>query len=572
MIAAAYLYDLQASRVVASGSFLRAETDQELIKAVVDRYYELVQSESVIGFSSFSFGDRGVTFCPTGENAILIGVSDLPTVTADDLGKVRMLEAAFRRRVTESSGREARGSFPKLVDACLRKNVSICFVGPENPQPGNKLAMTVANLIQRLALPDRFLRPVSIGPFVVKVKRIDEREVPAANWSTDLKEIDGMAIIVGPPLPSKESLGRLLERIKRNSSVPVALVPGSQDQLELVRQFQTQFDARMCSCPPDKPSRLLLSLLQVCGVITVEPDVAFSTWLVDESIDWSPSRILPKAKALGHQAFFVIDKETGTPVFTYYYEPSSKVLERAPNVVAAISMFHLDPASPNRTSVFQTGDLKYAIIERENLIFTLITGDKEDVESIRSRFSFLPDLYFDEAPDQGVNPNDQYEAPAFTIKLLATLPPEHLGSRMAPYKVEEPNWDRFRDPSVRDFLNAVWDSLDGKKTMSQLVGKGGPVMVLGAVHLLKAMGAIKAKPILNSKDVPLLLAEPEQDLCGLFSHLKEIVRLVDGKHSIEDIAKATGIATNVLVTVFSQLHQRWIVGFDTDLAGALKPP
>jgi hypothetical protein len=307
-------------------------------------------------------------------------------------------------------------------------------------------------------------------------------------------------------------------------------------------------------------------------VITVEPDAAFSTWLVDESIDWSPSRILPKGKALGHQAFFVIDKETGTPVFTYYYEPSSIVLERAPNVVAAISMFHLDPASPNRTSVFQTGDLKYAIIERENLIFTLITGDKEDVESIRSRFSFLPDLYFDEAPDQGVNPNDQYEAPAFTIKLLATLPPEHLGSRMAPYKVEEPNWDRFRDPSVRDFLNAVWDSLDGKKTMSQLVGKGGPVMVLGAVHLLKAMGAIKAKPILNSKDVPLLLAEPEQDLYGLFSHLKEIVRLIDGKRSIEDIAKATGIAANVLLTVFSQLHQRWIVGFDTDLAGALKPP
>ena len=97
-------------------------------------------------------------------------------------------------------------------------------------------------------------------------------------------------------------------------------------------------------------------------------------------------------------------------------------------------------------------------------------------------------------------------------------------------------------------------------------------MVLGAVHLLKTMGAIKVKPILNSRDVPLLLAEPQQDLYGLFSHLNEVVRLVDGKRSIEDIGKETGIATNVLLTVFSQLHQRWIVGFDTDLAGAIKPP
>jgi hypothetical protein len=482
-----------------------------------------------------------------------------------------MLEAAFRRRANESTVREARGSFPKLVDACLRKNVSICFVGPERPEPGNKAAIAVTNLIQRLGMPDRFLRPVSIGPFVVRVRRIDEKEVPAANWPTELKETDGLAIIVGPPVPSRESLGKLFERIKRNSTIPVALVPGSQDQLDLVQRLQTQFGASVCSCPPDKPSRLLLSLLRAYGVIAAEPDSAFSTWLVDESIDQSPNRILPRVRALGHQAFFVIDKESGTPVFTHYYEPSSKVLERAPNVVAAISMFHVDSTTPNRTSVFQMGDLKYAIIERENLIFTLITGDKEDVESIRSRFSFLPDLYFDEAPEQGVDPNDYYDAPAFTIKLLATLPPEHLGSRMVPHKVEEPNWDRFRDPSVRDFLKAVWDSLDGKKTMSQLAGKGGPVMVLGAVHLLKTMGAVKLKPILNSRDVPLLLAEPEQDLYGLFSHLNEIVRLIDGKRSIEDIGRETGIATNVLLTVFSQLHQRWIIGFDTDLAGAAKP-
>jgi hypothetical protein len=404
------------------------------------------------------------------------------------------------------------------------------------------------------------------------MKRIDEKEVPAANWSTDLKEMDGMAVIVGPPLPSEESVGRLLERIKRNSSLPVVLVPGSKDQDDLVQQLQAQFGARVCSCSPDKPSHLLLSLLQAYGVVSVEPHIAFSTWLVDESIDLSPARIPPRAKALGHQAFFVIDKHTGRPVFTHYYEPSSIVLERAPNVVAAISMFRLDTASPNRTSVFQTGDLKYAIIERENLIFTLITGDKEDVESIRSRFSFLPDLYFDEAPKQGVDPNDYYSAPAFTIKLLATLPPEHLGSRMAPYKVQEPNWESFRDPSVRDFLKAVWNSLDGKKTMSQLAGKGGPVMVVGAVHLLKTMGAIKLKPILNSRDVPLLLAEPEQDLYGLYSHLNEIVQLIDGKRSIEEIGRATGISTSVLLTVLSHLHQRWIVGFDTDVAGAVKPP
>jgi len=566
LIVAAHLYDLQASRVAASGSFLQGEIDQKLVKAVVDRYYELVQSESVRGFISFSIGSQGVALCPTGENTVLIGISDSQSITPDDLGKMRMLEAAFRRRASESSPREARGSFPKLVDTCLRRNVSIYFVSPESPPTENRVGLTVVTLTQRLAMPDRFLRPVSIGPFVVSVRRIEEKEVPAANWSSDLKEADGLAIVVGPPLASREAFGKLLERIKRNSSVPITVVPGSQEQLELARQFQAQFGVSICSCPADKPSRLLLSLLQAFGVIAMEPDIASHTWLVDESIDEGPARSLPRARGLGHQAFFVIDKRTSKPVFTHYYEPSSKVLERAPNIVAAISMFDLDSTSPNRTSVFQTGELKYAIIERENLIFTLVTGDKEDVESIRSRFSFLPDLYFDEAPKQGTDPNDYYAAPAFTIKLLATLPPEHLGSRMAPYRVLEPDWSRFQDASVRDFLKAVWDTLDGKKTMSQLAGKGGPVMVLGAVHLLKIMRSIKTKPVLASRDVPRLLTKPEEDLYGLYSHLDEIVKLIDGKRSIEEIGRETGIATSVLLTVFSHLHQRWIVGFENDIA------
>ena len=572
MIAAAFLYDLQASKIVASGSFLRGETEQDLIKAVVEKYYELIQSESVSGCISFSMKDRGVCLCPSGENTILIGVGDSPAVTPDDLGKMRMLEAAFKRRASESSPREARGSFPKLVDGCIRKTVSVCFVTPEIPEAANRLATSVASLIQRLSTPEHFLRPISVGPFVIRVTRLGENDVPAANWSSDLKSVDGFCVIVGQPLLSKASYGKLFERIRRNSSAPIAVVPGSEYQSEMASQFATEFRVTLCESVSEKPSLLFLSLMRAFGLTGMQADLALETWLVDTGIDESPRVKVQKTKALGHQAFFVIDKKDGTPVYTLYYEPKSKVLERAPNVVAAISMFHLDPKSPNKTSVFQAGDLQYVMIEREELIFTLITGDKEDVESIRSRFSFLPDLYFDEAPEQGFNPNDFYTTPAFTIKLLATLPPEHLGSRMSPYKVQEPDWATFRDQPVGDFLKAVWDNLDGKKTMSQLVGKGGPVMVLGAVHLLMKMGAIKVKPVLASRDIPLLVAQPGEDLYGLYSHLSEIVKMVDGKRSIEEIGRTTGIATSVLLTVFSELHRRWIVGFDNDVGASPKPP
>jgi len=98
------------------------------------------------------------------------------------------------------------------------------------------------------------------------------------------------------------------------------------------------------------------------------------------------------------------------------------------------------------------------------------------------------------------------------------------------------------------------------------------VMVLGAVHLLMKMGAIKVKPVLASRDIPLLVAQPGEDLYGLYSHLSEIVKMVDGKRSIEEIGRTTGIATSVLLTVFSELHRRWIVGFDNDVGASPKPP
>ncbi|MHA2021144.1 MAG: hypothetical protein ACW96N_05480, partial [Candidatus Thorarchaeota archaeon] len=233
----------------------------------------------------------------------------------------------------------------------------------------------------------------------------------------------------------------------------------------------------------------------------------------------------------------------------------------APNVVAAISQFNLD-ASPTSTSVFSAGGLKYALIERNDIVFTLITGDKEDVEVMRERFSFLPDLYLDESPENKECSGELFESPPFTLKLLATLPPEDLPGRISPQKIQPPEWDSFESDLVKDFLQAVWSSLDGHKTISELTSStGGPDMVMGAIHLLKRMEAIDWKVRIFPEDVPNIVSEISTDVRALYSHVDDIVALVDGQKTINAIGVQLGFEASVLLTVFGELHRRGNISF-----------
>ena len=566
MIVAALLYDLKSFRVVSSASFMRKEPEQGLVQSAVEKYHELVQTESKRRCVPLTMNGSGVCLLPVGEMGLVIGFSDTRDVSADDLQ--RMTE--FKKRLGDRIPRDIKGSFASEFDSCFRKPVSYWFISSDNPSPEDRSGTAVKSLVQRLDATGLLSEPRPLGPLAVRVALLSADKMLGARLPIEAKSVDCLAVVTGIPAMSGKTLRELLSKIRKSSSIPVLVIPSSDDQLEAARELETELGIQLCDFVAGQPTDLLLSVTASAGLTDMHPELARETWVIDDGTVDSPRPKAAPGKVLGHQAFFVINRKTGDPVFTYYYESKSKVLERAPNVVAAISMFDLDSTSPNKTSVFRTGDLKFAIIERERLIFTLITGDKEDVESIRSRFSFLPDLYFDEAPEIHSDPDDLYTAPAFAVKLLATLPPEHLGSRMVPYRVREPEWSRFRSGAVSDFLKAVWDTLDGKRNISQLVVGSGPVMVLGAIHLLKKMGAINAKSVVSYSDVPSIVSDPDRELFSMYSHLKEILTLADGRRSIVEIGETVGVAPSVLIMVFSELHKRGCVEFSGEKSTSLK--
>ena len=180
---------------------------------------------------------------------------------------------------------------------------------------------------------------------------------------------------------------------------------------------------------------------------------------------------------------------------------------------------------------------------------------------IRERFSFLPDLFLDEVPPLNDDPVDLFRSPLFTLKLLATLPPEQLAAKIAPTQNRALVWDRFEHPPVRDFLEAVWHRLDGSLTMKRLVPGKGPELILGAIHLLRRLGSIDCEIQILLEDVPILSREPTDEELALYADLKSILEHVDGKLTIFNIAKKVKIDPSVLVTVFTELHKREIITF-----------
>jgi hypothetical protein len=301
------------------------------------------------------------------------------------------------------------------------------------------------------------------------------------------------------------------------------------------------------------------------GLIDMHPELASKKLEIETGIDMEMDIDTKEGhvltESLGHQAFFVVDKMTGQAIFTYYYEAKADFLRRAPNVIAAITMFSLDSSEDASTSVFRTGNSIFAMIEYNNLIFTLITGQAEDEDAIRERFSFLPDLWSVQEECETDDSDSFYHAVPFTLKLLATLPPEELTSKHIPVQIKEPTWEKFESPEVRDFLKAVWVSLKGSLPMNELVQTSGPQMTLGAIHFLKKMGSIDLRISITETDVPMITGTLDKDLSKLYSHIDMILELTDGKRTILEISKEINIQTSVLLAVFTEFHKRRSIDF-----------
>ncbi|MHA2208234.1 MAG: hypothetical protein ACXABV_03615 [Candidatus Thorarchaeota archaeon] len=562
MITKALLFDLLGPKVLAERSFVKEKTTQEFLLHIVDKYSELM-SELAGKPAAARIDESLVYLSRVNESTLVVATTDSLESNEEELQVVESIGSEMRNIVARMVVRDAKNMFVPLVDGKLRGKIHVCFVCDSNPTQENNsgsAAMRMAKLLS--AGDDSFSQAAKVGPFDVLVSQMTVEKLASTEWNEVLGLVDIFAYIVFPPLSESEIIGLMTQKIRANSSAKILVVPGSDNELEGARDLESSYFMELCDSVSSTPSDLLLSVLATSGYTDMHPELAREKWSIDNSIDAEIDTAPAKDGPLGHQAFFVIDKTTGEARFTYLYDKDAVYMATAPNVVAAISQFQLD-ASPTSTSVFSAGGLKYALIERDDIVFTLITGDKEDVEVMRERFSFLPDLYLDEAPENKESSGDLFESPPFTLKLLATLPPEDLQGRIAPQKIQQPEWERFESPLVMDFLQAVWSSLDGHKTISELTSStGGPDMVMGAIHLLRRMEAIDWKVRIFPEDVPHLISEISEEVRALYSHVDNIVALVDGQNTINAIGAELGFEESVLLTVFGELHRRGNISFN----------
>ena len=561
MIASATLFDLLGSKVLAALHFTQSEITDEFLQTAVLEYYNLIEENSAQKFITTKIGDRAISILKVGEVTVLIVIGDSDTFTEAEITSIKKLDWHITDEIENTSVREFKDDFEKVADTHLRNSVNICLITVTEPLPEDMTASAVELMIKNKGADRKVLsQPICIGPNLIRVTQFHYHEIISDEWPKEFSSIDVFALVVSGILSEGDQVEETVQKIRANSKATIVVVPGSDDDLERAREIEMNLGIDLCDSVSPKPTHLLLSIMAYGGLSDLHPELAREKWIIEEDVDQAPESISPDEDELGHQAFFVVDRRTGEAAFSYYYEERSRFLDVAPNIVAAITSFKIDQSS-TETSVFRTGDLSYITIERDNYIFTLITGKDADVEALRSRFSFLPDLFLDEVPSINEEPTDLFRSPLFTLKLLATLPPEKLAGKIAPIQKRALIWDRFEHPPVRDFLEAVWHRLDGSLSIARLVPGKGPELILGAIHLLHRLESIAFVFRIMLEDVPILMSTPEEDVLSLYEDLETIMEYVDGDLTIFSIAKAMEIDPSVLVAVFTELHKRGLISF-----------
>ncbi|MFX1603222.1 MAG: hypothetical protein ACFFCK_07020, partial [Promethearchaeota archaeon] len=411
MIIKVLLFDLMGPKVLASSSFVKEVTENEFLRAVVDRYPD-VMSELVRRVVPITIQEKVTYLARVNEATLVVAISDSTELSPDEMETVDRIGEEMRHVAERIPVRDAKTMFTPLVEEHLRSSVRICFLSDPNPSENDFSGRAAASIVASRGQENKaYTDAVRFGPYDVRVMSFSYDEFVTQKWGKNLSKAQVFALITTKERPNAKLIAKAAKKIRDNSEGRILIVPGSDDDLEKAREHESSYFLELCDSVSPKPSELLLSALATAGFTDMHPDLARNRWAIDESVDLDYESVKTDKKLMGHQAFFVVDKNSGETQFTYLYEDESELFDMAPNLVAAISQFQIDSASPTATSVFQAGDLKYAIIEKDNLVFTLVTGDRGDVEETRERFSFLPDLYLDESPEETVTHEDLYGSP-----------------------------------------------------------------------------------------------------------------------------------------------------------------
>jgi hypothetical protein len=560
VIASVTLFDLLGSKVLASLLFNKGEISEDFLQIVKNEYYTLVQEDTARSFVMTKVNGRAVCISKVSDVTLVIAISDTDAFSDEEIARLQKFQTTIALDILNSSVRDFKNQFTNVVDLNLRIPLNICFITDAESSDENKSLMAVDALFEIKENPiEELSNVINIGPYAVRAMRIYYHDFVRTSWTVALSTIKIFALIISKRMFQNEIIQEAVLKIREETGGRIIVIPGSDNDLEAARELEIIYGIDLCDTVSPKPVNLLLSAMAYGGFSEMQPELAQKKWVIDQLIRQTENLQEENNEQVGHQAFFVVDRRTGEAVYSYYYDERSGLLEIAPNIVAAISSFKIDQSSPTETSVFKTGDLSYITIERNEYVFTLITGTDANVEALRTKFSFLPDLFLDEIPEPSEDPTDLFRSPLFTLKLLATLPPTIFPGRLAPVQKRALVWERFEHPPVRDFLEAVWYRLNGSLTMSKLVPGKGPELILGAIHFLNRLGAIECQLRVLPEDVPSLADTPDEEVLLLYEGLDSILALVDGNLNIQNIADRLGLQPSVLLTVFAELHKRGVV-------------
>ncbi len=566
MIRAAILVDIRGPKTMAALNLTQNTSYEPLISQVLEKYYELVDIDGIESSTiPIVVNNCHVCFSSISESLIIIGIpnEEFGDLDGHDMEAITAISDEMRRSVQSRPPSALKEDFIQTSRRHIQKTIRICMITSESyTATENEYSQVLTRLMLNLgSFTGPYSRPISIGSYMVEICRQNLEELARELWPIHLMHAKVFALFIEPNSNNVASYSAAVATVRSNSDSPVLAVVLSDVELEYAKEVADELRLKVCQIDSRLPSSLLLTILHTAGHINIPPDLARSKWSIDTTIDRHVVYETPSSTPKGHQAFVVVDRATGEPLLSYYYDKKSKVLERAYNLVAAISSFNFEDMIPANTSVFNAGDLNYIMIERDQLVFALITGDTQDVETLRTRFSFLPDLYFDEMPGS-VGPLDSpYASPPFILKLLATIPPVELSPRHVPFKIREPEWSEFAFESVRDLLEAVWTKIDNVTELSQFIKGNGPHLALGAIHLLKSLGAIGFKINVQLTDIPYVVQKSSEDVLRLYEGSEEILELCGGMLTIEEIASVTGVDPRVLLVVISELYKRGQINF-----------
>ncbi len=555
MLETAMLCDLRSAKIVAQHTFLREKVSPSFIQDILEKFYELEISDS--SCHQITVEDRNAIVCRITPNLLLIGLSSLQ-ISEDELQIMKQMRSELTS-VYHGLSRPRDDDFRSIVDRIMRKRITICFLSSLHPLSSDSTGIAIQEAILDYGDESQFLtRPIPIGPFAIHIARISPEEVPEKSWPDHLHDVLTFIIVLSKELDDAAVINEIVSRIRSNSKVPILIVPSSNEFLERARKFEMDLNLDLCDSVSPDPIDLLLSVLPIAGFTDIHEELAKKVWILPKR---KQSQTDETTKAVGHQAFFVVNRLTGRAEYSYYYKDQSHLLSLAPNLVAAISMFRINSSDPTGTAVLRMGNFNYAMIEKDDLIFTLVTGELDDIELIRGKFAHLPELYFEEPPPPIEDPTNLYKSPPFTLKLLATIPPMNLIERFRLVRVKELDWEQFADPLVQSFLKMVYQSIDGKKTIADFLQVSQSGLVIGAIHLLLRLGAIDAQLKVFPDDIPLLTGDAPENLYSLYSHLSRILPKIDGKKTIAELAKEVGVDQQVLLTVLTDLYKKGVIRF-----------